>query len=110
MKALSGYRIMWILAVFDLPVGTALERKKATKFRKYLLDQGFVMMQFSVYLRFTASKEHADSIAEDLSRNVPKAGKVDVLFFTDKQYGAIRTYRGKGEAPPPRKPNQLELF
>lgn len=110
MKALSGYRIMWILAVFDLPVLTRTERKKATKFRKYLLDQGFVMMQFSVYLRFAASKEQADAIANDVGRNVPKPGKVDVLFFTDKQYGAIRTYRGKGDAPAPRRPNQLELF
>lgn len=101
---------MWVLAVFDLPVLTRAERKRATRFRKYLLDQGFAMMQFSVYLRFAASKEHAEAIADDLALNVPKAGKVDVLFFTDKQYGAIRTFRGKGEQPAPRKPNQLELF
>ncbi len=101
---------MWVLAVFDLPVGTKGERRRATKFRKYLLDQGFVMMQFSVYLRFCASKEHAEVHADDISRNVPNAGKVDVLFFTDKQYGAIRTFRGKADAPAPKRPNQFELF
>lgn len=41
---------------------------------------------------------------------VPRAGKVDVLFFTDKQYGAIRVFRGVADAPPPRPPKQLELF
>lgn len=110
MKALSSYRIMWVLAIFDLPVLTKGQRKAATKFRKHLLDLGFDMMQLSVYLRHAAGKEAADVLAGRIGERVPKAGKVDVLFFTDKQYGQIRVFRGFEDAPPPRAPRQLELF
>jgi len=47
---------MWLYVMFDLPVGTKAERKAATQFRKFLLDEGFEMAQFSVYLRFAVSK------------------------------------------------------
>src|SRR5690606_17027170 len=49
MPKLSGYRLMWMMAMFDLPVLTKPERKRAADFRKFLLDQGFEMVQFSVY-------------------------------------------------------------
>lgn len=49
-RALSAYRIVWIMALFDLPVGTKPERTRATKFREFLLDEGFTMMQFSCYI------------------------------------------------------------
>lgn len=101
---------MWVMAAFDLPVLTKDQRAKASKFRKYLLDLGFSMMQLSVYVHHTASKEAADSLAEEVGRRVPRAGKVDVLFFTDKQYSNIRVFRGIGEKSIPRNPNQLELF
>jgi CRISPR-associated protein Cas2 len=101
---------MWVLVIFDLPVATPAQRKRATRFRKDLLDLGFVMMQFSVYLRHAAGKEQADALAKDVGGRVPKSGKVDVLFFTDKQYEAIRTFRGIADKPPPKRPGQLELF
>ena len=53
--SLSAYRIMWIFIMFDLPVTTKPERKEASAFRNYLLDLGFEMSQFSVYLKFCAS-------------------------------------------------------
>ena len=52
---------MWLVVLFDLPVGTKKERKAATKFRQHLLDLGFEMSQFSVYFRFCAGKEQADA-------------------------------------------------
>jgi CRISPR-associated protein Cas2 len=108
--ALSGYRVMWVMALFDLPVLTAEERKRATKFREYLLDEGFAMMQFSCYTRFTAGKEQADALAEQIGRNVPTGGKVDILFFTDRQYENIKSFRGRGQSSRPLKPTQLQLF
>jgi CRISPR-associated protein Cas2 len=110
MSALSGYRIMWVMVVFDLPVLTKLERKKASRFRLDLLDEGFTMMQLSVYLRFTAGKEQAMALTERVGRKVPRDGKVDVLFFTDKQYQNIYSFRGKRDGPRPDKPDQLALF
>jgi len=110
LSVLSGYRIVWVMVVFDLPVLTRAERKRATRFRKDLLDEGFTMMQLSVYLRFTAGKEQAEAISERVGRKVPKDGKVDVLFFTDKQYENIKSYRGRRDQPRPEQPGQLALF
>lgn len=107
---LSGYRILWIMALFDLPVITKPERKRATKFRNFLLDEGFSMMQFSCYVRFTASKEQAEAITRRIGGAVPKDGKVEVLFFTDTQYGNIKSFRGFRSEPRPQKPDQLTLF
>lgn len=109
-RALSAYRIVWIMALFDLPVGTKVERKRATKFREFLLDQGFLMMQFSCYLRFTGGRELADAITGRVGKACPKSGKVDVIWFTDKQYSNIKTYRGEACDPKPAKPDQLTLF
>jgi CRISPR-associated protein Cas2 len=101
---------MWVMVIFDLPVLTKHQRKMANKFRDHLLDMGFAMMQLSVYIHHAASKEAAEALANEVGARVPRAGKVDVLFFTDKQYGNIRVYRGVADPPPPKAPNQLELF
>lgn len=101
---------MWVMALFDLPVLTAEERKRATKFREHLLDQGFGMMQFSCYLKFTAGKEQAEALAGKIGAAVPAGGKVDILFFTDRQYETIKSFRGTGQRGRPGKPDQLQLF
>jgi CRISPR-associated protein Cas2 len=108
--ALSGYRIMWIFVLFDLPVGTKKERKAATKFRKALLDLGFEMSQFSVYLKFTSSKEQAEALERQVEAAMPSSGKIHLIQITDKQYENIRTFRGRKREPSPKNPNQLALF
>jgi CRISPR-associated protein Cas2 len=74
------------MVLFDLPVMTPEERKAATGFRNYLLDEGFQMAQFSVYLRCTPSKEAASAYVRRIESAVPSDGKVDILQFTDRQY------------------------
>ena len=64
----NGYRIMWLVVMFDLPVATKIERKLATQFRNNLLDMGFEMMQFSVYTKFCSSKSKAVSTDTIISR------------------------------------------
>lgn len=110
MAALSGYRLMWVMALFDLPVTTKSERKRATAFRTFLVDQGFEMVQFSVYARFAPGRERAEALARRIGGAVPAEGKVDVLFFTDKQYEQIVSFRGKNQPSRPEKPEQLALF
>lgn len=110
MRALSGYRLMWVMTLFDLPVVTKPERKRATAFRNFLLDQGFEMVQFSVYARFASGRERAESITRKIGAAVPTDGKVDILYFTDKQYEQIVSYRGKSQGPRPIRPDQLALF
>jgi CRISPR-associated protein Cas2 len=106
---LSGYRIMWLLVMFDLPTLTKTERKNAQAFRLSLLDQGFEMAQLSVYMRVCGSKAHYLSLLNKIQLALPEGGKVDVLCFTDKQYGQIRSFRG-GQRQRLAKPDQLMLF
>jgi len=108
--ALSGYRIMWLVVLFDLPVGTKKERKAATRFRLKLLDLGFEMTQYSVYLRFCASKENAESYERKIEQAMPASGKVHIIAITDKQYENIRTYRGRNREQSPKNPDQFALF
>lgn len=108
--ALSGYRIVWMFVLFDLPVLTKKERRAATKFRHALLDLGFEMSQYSVYLKHCAGKEQFDALARKIESAMPSAGKVHILSITDKQYEAIRTYRGRKREPGARMPDQLALF
>ena len=108
--ALSGYRIVWLIVLFDLPVTSKLQRSAATRFRHDLLDEGFEMSQYSVYLRHCAGKEQADSLAHRMELVMPKEGKVHMIQITDKQYENIRTFRGRKREPGPRNPDQLVLF
>lgn len=109
MTYLSGYRLMWIMVLFDLPVTTEKERKKATKFRNFLIDNCFEMVQFSVYMRPCPSKEHVERLIKLIENNVPEDGKVDILPITDKQYENIVTIRGSNKLQR-NNPNQYILF
>lgn len=107
---LSGYRIMWVLVMFDLPVLTPQERKRATGFRNFLLDEGFEMSQFSVYLRHQPSREKAQALGKRVIKAVPPAGKVSILFFTDKQFGEIMSYYNCNPEPIGKNPEQYVLL
>lgn len=107
---LSGYRLMWMMVLFDLPVLTPKERKAATKFRKFLLDQGFEMSQFSVYLRFCSGKEQVETYTRRIEKNVPQTGKVHIVCFTDRQYENIVCFDGRKREPGRKNPEQYALF
>jgi CRISPR-associated protein Cas2 len=107
---LNAYRIMWIFVFFDLPTNTKRQRRRATQFRKGLLQDGFSMMQYSVYVRHCASKQSSDVHTQRVRKMVPPEGHVSLLSVTDKQYGCIINYLGAKEKPPAESPKQLEIF
>jgi CRISPR-associated protein Cas2 len=107
---LSGYRLMWIVVMFDLPVVEKAERKAATGFRNTLLDMGFEMSQFSVYMRFCTSQTEIDTYCKRVEDALPNGGKVNILQFTDKQYERILTFRGQEKMPSKKVPDQFDLF
>ena len=109
-RRISAYRLMWLVVFFDLPVGTKQQRHDATRFRKRLLKDGFQMHQFSVYFRHCASVESADVHAARVGLMLPPYGHVSVAQFTDKQFGRIKHFFGKGQKPAPPPPQQLEMF
>ena len=107
---LNQYRSMWVLVFFDLPTETKLERKAATRFRKKLLDDGFNMFQFSIYMRFCASRENAEVHTKRVKNSLPKKGKVGIMQVTDRQFGMMELFYGKKETEIETPSQQLELF
>ena len=105
-----GWRSMWVIAMFDLPTDTPKARKAYTTFRKSLIQDGFTMMQYSVYTRHCASIENADTHMGRMGAIVPAAGEVRFLSITDRQFGRIRIFTGKKRTNPSNPPAQLELF
>jgi CRISPR-associated protein Cas2 len=106
----SGWRAMWLFAIFDLPQNTKQEKKAYSEFRQRLLTDGFMMMQYSVYIRFCVSREHVQVHIDKMKRNLPPKGKVQFMSITDKQFGRIQTYWGKWELPAEETPSLLEFF
>ena len=108
--ALSGYRTMWILVMFDLPTMTPKQRRAATGFRNFLLDQGFEMSQYSIYMRYCAGKEQVETYKTMIGKNLPKTGKVHILNFTDKQYENLVCFDGREREPGRKNPDQYVMF
>ncbi len=107
---LSGYRLMWILVMFDLPTDTKLQRKAASGFRNFLLDEGFERSQFSVYARFVNGKEAFATRVNRIARQLPSAGDVQILNFTDRQYRDIVHFSDQGRRKTRENPQQLVMF
>lgn len=110
MTYISGFKAVWLLCMFDLPVRTKKQRKTAGKFRKLLIEDGYWMLQFSVYGRPCASDDHAAVHLGRLQLSIPKEGQVRVLKITDKQYQRMLVYYGKRKQSAESIPGQLELF
>lgn len=101
---------MWMLTMFDLPVVHTEERKEATRFRKDLLDMGFEMAQFSVYMRCCVSRERTEALVEGVRKRLPSGGKVAILIFTDKQYENMLHFFAREESAQTSDCGQLALF
>ena len=96
--------------MFDLPVVDKTERKEATKFRDFLLGNGFGMCQFSVYARFCGGKGAFKSLTNRISSNLPQKGSVWILQITDKQYEKIVSFFLSERQPKMKNPDQYRLF
>ncbi|MBC8366612.1 CRISPR-associated endonuclease Cas2 [bacterium] len=107
---ISGYRAMWLLVMFDLPVKKKVERRAATQFRKQLLKDGFNMVQFSIYSRPCPSEENAEVHCIRVRGLLPNKGQVRILKFTDKQYARMECFQGPIPAEFEKMPSQTELF
>ena len=79
-------KFMRMIVFFDLPVTTAAERKAATRFRNFLLKDGYYMVQFSVYSRVCNGNDAVEKHSKRLKANLPKNGSIRLLTITEKQY------------------------
>ncbi len=89
---------------------TKKERKAAVRFRKNIMKDGFIMMQYSVYSRYCASDESAQVHIKRIKQIIPEKGQVSILKVTDKQYGDIVNFWGRKEKDNPPMPAQIEMF
>ncbi len=106
----NAYKIMWVLVFFDLPTETKRDRKAANLFRKKLIDDGFSMFQFSIYLRHCPSRENSKVHTKRVKLSLPKHGKICILEITDKQFGDMELFNGVKEVDMPQPVQQLQLF
>jgi CRISPR-associated protein Cas2 len=77
---------MRAVVLFDLPTGTKSERRAATQFRKFLLDDGFDMLQYSVYARICPDRDNANMHLLRVKKNAPDSGSVRMLMLTENQF------------------------
>ena len=88
-------KFMRVIVFFDLPVTTKDERRIATRFRKSLIDDGYYMVQFSVYARLCGGVDSANDIVNRLKRHAPKNGSIRCMTVTEKQYAQMKVIIGE---------------
>ena len=86
---------MRVLVLFDLPVTTAEGRREYTQFRKFLIKDGFMMMQESIYSKLAQNQLSANAIIERIKHNKPSHGLVQILTITEKQFSNIEMIVGE---------------
>ena len=93
-----SYRYMRVLLFFDLPTITASDRKQYTHFRKYLIKNGFIMMQESVYSKLAPNSTVANAVMSNVRKNKPNAGLVQMLAITEKQFSKMEYVLGENSS------------
>jgi CRISPR-associated protein Cas2 len=106
----SKYRMAWVLVFFDLPVGTPEERKAANNFRKDLIHDGYMMVQFSVYARPCGTADRVETQVRRLKLKIPSKGEVRGLMISDAQWGRMIVMRSQQIAEAEKMPAQMQFF
>ncbi len=106
------YKMGWLMVTFDLPVGTKIQRKAATDFRNWLIDDGFIMIQFSVYARACVTFARQETHIARVKENIPPEGSVRAIFITRAQWDKSYVIHGAPlkEAIPEQMPEQMQFW
>ena len=91
-------RVMRTIVFFDLPNVYAKDKRNYLLFRKYLLSEGFIMLQESVYSKIVLNSEQVNLLLERIRKKSPKKGIIQVLTITEKQYANIEYIIGEGSS------------
>jgi CRISPR-associated protein Cas2 len=103
-------RYMYILVFFDLPTLSKKDRYNAQKFRSFLIDDGYVMLQLSVYSRICKGPDGVEKHIKRITANLPSSGSVRLLEVTEKQYGRMKLLLGERKKEEIIAPQQLFLL
>lgn len=86
---------MRIMVFFDLPTLTAVNRREYTQFRKYLIKNGFIMLQESVYCKLALNATVSEAVVQGIRKNRPMEGLVQILTLTEKQFSKMEMITGE---------------
>lgn len=106
----GGMRAMWVITLFDLPVDTKQNRRNYARFHNYLIDQGFIMLQYSVYAKALPSPERAKVVEEGVIANLPPEGEVRIMTVTESQFARMKLFCKRKRFKPEKQPEQLTFF
>lgn len=95
MNPETRIRYMRLIVFFDLPVETAKQRKDYRLFRKWLLKDGYLMLQESVYAKLVVNDGAAATAVIRLHKNRPPSGLVQVLRVTESQFSTMEYITGE---------------
>lgn len=101
---------MWCLVMFDLPVQTKQQRQEASRFRNFIIDRGFSMVQFSVYVKYWPTGSRDNATIRALVAGLPEGGQVRVLYLTDKQWASGLRFDNAAKVQEAPEPEQLLIF
>lgn len=90
-----SFRFMRVIVMFDLPMETSSNAREYRRFRKFLIKSGFIMMQQSVYSKLTLNATASNMVAENIRKNKPNDGLVQLLIVTENQYNRMEFIVGK---------------
>lgn len=90
-----NYKFMRLLVFFDLPMLTDKDRREYQKFHKYLVRNGFIMMQKSVYSKLVINNMTSAAVRQRIKRNLPPQGIVELLEITENQFSGIEYLVGE---------------
>lgn len=91
-------RIVRTIVFFDLPNIYSIDKRNYLKFRKFLINEGFIMMQESVYSKLILNSQQSEFLLERIRRHAPKKGLIQVLTITEKQYSQIKYIIGNNKS------------
>lgn len=108
----NHYKMGWLMVAFDLPVKSKEERKRYTDFRKFLIDDGFQMIQYSVYARPCVTFARQETHVRRVKQATPPEGSIRMFMITKAQWEKAWVVNGgpANESPPEQMPEQIELW
>ena len=65
---------MRIIVMFDLPTLTSKDKRNYILFRKFLIKNGYMMLQYSIYTKIAINRNAMDMHIKKLKINIPEKG------------------------------------
>ena len=91
---MNEIKYMRLILFFDLPSKESYEKKEYTYFHKALVKNGYIMMQFSVYIKATNSFSKINREIDKLRKYIPRGGNIRIISITETQYNNMTIILG----------------